>query len=72
MEVEICNRPESLIAPDRELELDKSNDQALNSSINFGLSSYYTRLIFELQLYMTSVHDFFYLDSYLRDNYLPS
>ncbi len=28
LEVEIRNRPEDLIAPDRELELDKKNDQA--------------------------------------------
>ncbi len=32
--------PQGLIAPDRELELDKQNDQAFNSSIDFSLSSY--------------------------------
>ncbi len=37
LEVEVRNRPEGLIAPDRELELDKKNDQALNSSIDFSL-----------------------------------
>ncbi len=40
LEVKIRNRPEGLIAPDRELEFDKQNDQALDSSIDFSLSSY--------------------------------
>ncbi len=39
--------PEGLIAPDRELELDKYNDQALDSLIDFSLSSY-TDLPFDL------------------------
>ncbi len=64
--------PEGLIAPDRELELDKQNDQALDSSIDFSLSFYYTRLIFDLYPHVTFARDFFYLDFYLRDNYLPS
>ncbi len=40
LEVEVRNRSKGLIAPDRELELDKQNDQALDSSIDFSLSSY--------------------------------
>ncbi len=38
--VEVRNRPEGLIAPNRELELDKQNYQALDSSIDFSFSSY--------------------------------
>ncbi len=40
LEVEVRNRPEGPIASDRELELDKQNAQALDSLIDFSLSSY--------------------------------
>ncbi len=50
LEVEGRNRPEGPIAPDRELELDKQNDQALDNSIDFSLSSY-TDLPFTHDLY---------------------
>ncbi len=40
LEVEVRNRPEGQIAPDKELELDKQNDQALDNLIDFSLSSY--------------------------------
>ncbi len=40
LEFEVRNRPEGLIAPDRELELDKQNDQALDNLIDFRFSSY--------------------------------
>ncbi len=50
LEFEVCNKPEGLIAPDRELELDKQNDQALDSLIDFSLSSY-TDLPFACDLY---------------------
>ncbi len=50
LEIEVRNRPKGLIASDRELELDKKNDQALNSSIDFSLSSY-TDLPFTRDLY---------------------
>ncbi len=40
LEVKVRNRLEDLIAPDREIELDKQNDQALDSLIDFSLSSY--------------------------------
>ncbi len=40
LEVVVRNRPEGLIIPDRELELDKLNDQALDSLIDFSFSLY--------------------------------
>ncbi len=49
LEVEVCNRPKGLIAPDKKLELDKLNDQALDSLIDFSLSSY-TDLLFTCDL----------------------
>ncbi len=42
--------PEGLIAPDKELELDKYNNQALDSSIDFSLSLYID-LLFTRDLY---------------------
>ncbi len=60
LEVEVRNRPKGLIAPDRELELDKQNDQALDSSIDFSLSLY-----IDLALLFT---DDFYLPDFTLDN----
>ncbi len=57
--------PEGLIAPDKELELDKQNDQALDSLIDFILS-FYTDLLFYLPPYVTSTHDFHPFDFTLR------
>ncbi len=57
LEVEVRNRPEGLIAPDRDLELNKQNDQALDSSIDFSLSSYT-----DLPLHVTSTRDFHLFD----------
>ncbi len=57
--------PEGLIAPDRELELDKYNDQALNSFIDFTLSSY-TDLPFSLPSHVTSARDFHLSDFTFR------
>ncbi len=59
-------QPEGLIVPDRELELDKQNDQALDNSINFNLS-FYTDLLFDLPPHMTSAHDF-HLSDFTLDN----
>ncbi len=50
LEVEVCNRPKGPIALDRKLELDKQNDQALDSLIDFSFSSY-TDLFFIRDLY---------------------
>ncbi len=57
--------PEGLIAPDRKLELDKQNDQALDSSIDFSLSSY-TNLPFDLTPHVTFVRDFHPFDFTFR------
>ncbi len=49
-------QPEGLIAPDRELELNKQNDQTLDSLIDFSLLI--TQTYF---LHVTSTHDFYLL-----------
>ncbi len=57
--------PEGLIAPDRELELDKQNDQALDSLIDFSFFSY-TDLLFDLPPHVTSARDFHLFDFTFR------
>ncbi len=61
--------PEGLIVPDKELELDKQNDQALDSLIDFIFLFTQTYLLTYL-LHVTSTRDLNRLDFYLQDNYL--